>query len=134
MPILFQGFPGREYSEVVYHTLPLWVPWDCAACPRPHWLALLTGGTVGNQTRYLWLHSQLPKPRSYSAICNNYMAGRYKKAPSIMRIAVVVEFGKMPLFLFCFFKLEAKLLHGEIFELKCILSLLTPHARLSVPL
>ena len=34
----------------LYHSLPLGMSWDCAACPRPHRLALLARGTVGNPT------------------------------------------------------------------------------------
>ena len=43
----FQDFPGREYSETVYCPV-LEASWDCADFPRPHGLALLPGGTVGN--------------------------------------------------------------------------------------
>ena len=52
---------------MVYHSLLLGVPWDCAACPRPHRLAFLLGGAVGNQTPNLWLYSQIPNSLIYPA-------------------------------------------------------------------
>ena len=42
----FQSFLGREYSEVVYHSL-LGASLDHEAYSWPHRLALLPGGTVG---------------------------------------------------------------------------------------
>ena len=45
---LFQGFQGGGYTEVVYQSLLLGVPWYCAVCPKPHRLALLLGCKVGN--------------------------------------------------------------------------------------
>ena len=55
MVTLFQDFPGKEFSEVVYHSLLLGTSWVSEVCPRSHRLALLKGGTVGNQTPNLWL-------------------------------------------------------------------------------
>ena len=45
----FQDFLGTEYSGVVHHFILLRMPWDCAACPRLHRLAVLPEGTVGNK-------------------------------------------------------------------------------------
>ena len=46
----FQGFPDWKHLEVVYHAFPLGLSSDDAAGPRPHGLAVLPGGTVGNWT------------------------------------------------------------------------------------
>ena len=58
----FHGFLHVECSAVVYHSLLAGVPWDCTACPKLCRLALLLGGTVGNQASELLLHS--PEPSS----------------------------------------------------------------------
>ena len=46
------------------------VPWDCADCPRPHRLSLLTEATMGNRTPNLC--SQISKPWRYPASCCHY--------------------------------------------------------------
>ena len=47
MLIVLGRFPGIEFSEVDDPSLLLAAPWVCAACPRPHRLALIAGGTLG---------------------------------------------------------------------------------------
>ena len=62
----FQGFLGGKYSEVIYHSLLLGAPWDCAVCLKPHRLALL-GCTVENYSPNLWLCNQIANSLSYPA-------------------------------------------------------------------